>query len=328
MQEPLQVIYTPKVSDYMLLSVPGIVGKKHLQDPELVTLEERYTKVSKHLPELPNKVGVITYPSMMKAYFASERAAIIGFPSFEGKTLSYYPALDLLENLLEFSKEDVDDHLARFYGYRNISLLTSSPFLGYNSLPGHMQKQTILAAMIPDKDRATKDLRDADAKFGNSLVESVSFAKLASEFDKIYGTWEDMEKVAEFVKEKFERNKVSRNFPLYAVPPNEFTFPEFYTVNLKHGVDETEHVTRLRSLVGGFLKADSQAVQEFEEHLKSYCYDTYGVTTTTNSLEDLLTQLPSPKTIITDTHIVDACPRLADFNIISFEYQSAQEVTA
>jgi hypothetical protein len=228
-------------------------------------------------------------------------------------------------------KLDFNDPINNFFAYRNIMLLASCPFLTIDRGTEINKRYLMLASAIPDRyifgkasQETATSLREKAKDVPEIAPLADSIVRAVEEINSAIPDWDVFKNMYEQVKRRFEKNKVSRNFPLYAAPIGWF-MPLFYLVSLEEGVDKPSFIDDLTRMLEAGCRASglSEIPPEHLREINRYNKERFGKTKTLQSLDRLLGALPQRKVIITDIHIVDAIPQLAErpFDAIELKFE-------
>lgn len=302
----LQIIYTPEADNFRLNDIE-MIGDREVGYPILSKLRKNYGKLKESFSSFPLTIGVVTFPFLFK-----EHSRTI-YGEIENPTTHYMP-LDILKKILDLKTLNLSEPLAREYFCRATTLLLTHPACLDGSLRG--RREVMLGMCIADAMKAKQELGNVA-----TLAKERGCSKIFNKLNKakkiigeIYPSFEDLEKFYEDVLKRFEKNKVSKDFPLYFLPTG-FSFPLSYTVSLEEKVEQMKFMTQ-------DLKEIPPEVKRVMEGPK---FDKFGETKMIGSLDDLLKIIPEPKTIITDLYIVDHFPQLAEIGFDAHEYINQQE---
>jgi len=311
----LRIIYAPETDNFRLGDV-DMYGDRYVGDSLLGKLRKNYGALKEAFKELPSKVGVVTYPFLLK----NESHKMFG--KIENPSTHYMP-LAILKKILDFEESlDLDNPLAVEHFYRATNLLISNPAC----LDLRARKEVCGSMTIPAAEKAKAKLRDASKRYldaGNQEI-SKGLNEVLKIFNEIYPTFEDLERVYKEVQKNFDRNKVSANFPLYFLP-TDFFLPSLFSVSLEEKIERGHIIdTILECLKAGCEATDQREIPEdVRKSLEVLQKDRFGQTKSFENLDDLLNSLPLPKTIITDTYIVDNFPKLVEIGFEAYEFSFA-----
>lgn len=309
----IQVIYTPE-ADYFCLGEVDRIGRRVVGDPVLEKLKGNYAKLREEFPNLPQTAGVVSYNVWFKREARKMREEV------DNKSVTYLP-LAILEQLVELSKLDLSDPMNENYFYRAFARIISHPaILNDNTLA--YNPAILFGSNIPVFDNTRERfIRDFDKVKGKVGLETGNFFKEAIEILSKFPKLADIEEVRKKVEERFQKNKVSRGFPLYYMP--DIYFNAFNTVNLSGGIETPDFVEGMLKYIK--LGCEAQGLEGIPENVQreidSWSSDRFGETKIAFNLEELLSRLPEPKTIITDCYIVDKHPEIAELGFESHEFK-------
>lgn len=333
MKDGITVVYTPEVSHLKLNGLPTIEEMRYVGDPEVKRLRETYQSVRRHYSDLPEKVGVITFCGIFKKHIREILDEIKQYPVFEGKDISGYPELDVLEEIMALGKMDINQPLAEFMIYRNVMLMAGCPLLTCDKSIESARPLLMGASVITDRDKMIKRIDEVLPVLRSKVSEEAQFQKTTESVEELREVinrtiphWEDFNPVYELVKSRFAKNKVSRSMKLYPAPIGWF-FPELYSVSLESGVDKPEYVDKIMPYLIAGAKASGLPevpVSELAE-INKFNKERFGRTTPFQSLETLLDNLPQKKVIFTDIPIVDAIPKFSELPFETIELNLSVE---
>lgn len=324
MKEKPIIVY---VQDVEPLKLIGLLSEdqRYVGDPDIHALKAVYEQVRKKLPDLPAKVGVCTYHPVSKRHIKQIREEISEYPTLEGKTLSGYPELDVIEEMMAIGRTDLKQPLAEFMVYRNLMLLASCPLLTCDKGIEDLKGTLMMASTIPDRYKINgrlgdilKDIQDKTRPEFQPMIAIVSDCIEA--LNKMIPDWTCFESLYQRVKSRFDKNKVSRNFPLNVAPYGWF-FPQLVSVSLEEGVDKPEYVDMIMPyLIAGAKAHGLTEVPERElAEINRFNKERFGRTKTLNSLDGLLEDLPERKIIFADVPIVDAISQIEEMPFDTLE---------
>ncbi len=309
----LNIIYVPETSDFRDGGVLGICSVQNNESAAL--LREKYKKIKETFPWLPKELGIASHNLLFKAFAKRDADKI------ENRTTSYLP-LDLLERALKVRTEDFSDSLSRECAYRTISSLIIHPAISMNDdLTNTMGNLVPYCAAIPHLEGAIDISKQCTQEIKNE--EILSYLKSISEHIESLPRWELLQNIYNHVLKTFEANKVSRDFPLNFYP-SKIYFPELFSVKLEDRLETPEYLREVENGIKDNLRilGFKDIPAEFAEQLRMLQKDFFGETRRVETnLELLLETLPAPKTILTDTYIVDIFPQLKAMNFETFEYR-------
>ncbi len=328
MKEGITIVYTPDVSPFKLSRLLQREDQRYVGDPEVQRLRDTYRRVRETYKDLPEKVAVVTYSEVFKRHIREIYEEIRAYPSLEGRTLSGYPGLDVLESIIELGKTDMTQPLADFMAYRNLMLLASCPLLTCDKSLKDSLYLLMTASVIADRDKVRGIIEETIQTLTGWSREHPFLENLAPKLkemnelmNRTIPKWTDFDGLYAKVKSKFEKNKVSRNFPIYAAPSDWF-YPALYIISLVEGVEKPEYVDQIMPyLLAGARAAGLPEVPDRElAEINRFNKEKFGKTTYHHTLESLLSALPSKKVIFTDIAIVDAIPQLGELPFEAIEY--------
>lgn len=313
----LQIIYTPETNPYKLMDFQTCKLNRHPGDPQLEALRSTYQRLKLSVPNLPNKVGIVTYPDEFND--ASRKL----LEEIE-KPQSTYQPLELLDKALKLKDEDLTNPIAREYVDRALCVLIEHPALVMS--PGiRSRKKFFTLSALASSQKIASMLRELDKQVVEKTSES-SYHQIIDtalgEISRAYADFRDVEDMHAYVLERFNANKVSRNFPLYFLP-EDYQLPFIYSVSLENKIETPDFAVGVLETINLGCKALGypRIPEEVQREIDSWNIDKFGETINVNSIEKLLSSLPQPKTIITDTYIVDCFPQLAKIGFESFEFR-------
>ncbi len=320
----LRIIYTSE-SDNFRLDAFEMISLRSPEKGLLQGLKECYEKLKQNFPDLPQQVGVVTYDDFFKGLSKNMLKEI------DNPQSSYMP-LDILEQVLKFEEVDLDNPLDRNYAYRALGRIVSHPAIILDDRL--INNPTVLYSQtIPDFihiKKLTQGALEKARKLDPETPDQNEIKKAhVSELEKLLGvfsefpTFEDLRKVYENVKKSFEKNKVSREFPLYFSPPD--SPPSLYSVSLVNKIETPEFLEGLMELLHAGCKASGfdKVPEKVQEEIDSLKRDMFGETKRADTLDELLSKLPEPKTIITDLYIADVFPELVKRGFEAYEFRLA-----
>jgi len=285
----LRIVYTPEASYYRRGDI-DMHAHMEPQDKKILKLRERYAALKEVVPDLPEKVGIVSYTEIFKRHSLRHSEQI------DNPTTNYLP-LDIMEQILALKDLDFKDSLVREYAKRTLMYLTENATLHQDrSLPVRLKLAALLSCAIPGFENVAngyKDVREynKDNEVFKDLRPSVD--AVITTLTEQYTSWQDLDDLYDLFVSRFNANRVSREFPLIYLSPG-YLFPELHVVSLR---DEIE--TSLRD------------TDHFAETEQLWCVE---------DISELLEKLPEPKTIITDVYIVDRFPELADMDFEAVEF--------
>lgn len=314
----LNIIYTTDADEFRLGDV-NMYGEKYINDPTVEKLRRNCNVLRERFPQIPNKIGVVTLPFLFKQWFRKE------VQNIEDPTTSYVP-LDIIKRVLDFKDEDFENPLVREYVYRSTSLLFSHPSITLD--PELRSKKEIITSMcILDAQKVRKILEEAiettKEKVGEGEIVQ-TLRKVHGLIGEIYPKFKDLERVYQKVKERFEANKVSREFPLCYLP-RDACIPYMFSVSLEEHIERDPIIDTTLEYIAEGCKASGMAEipKHIREQVERLQKDRFGETKMVDSLDDLLGVLPEPKTLVTDTYIVDQFPQLKEREFSTKEFRLA-----
>jgi hypothetical protein len=232
--EKLRIVYVPDAHKFILDEFL-IYIRRPINDPEIELLRGNYQKL-KEQTSLPEKVGVVTYPDVIKS--ASKANLTQLEQNCEIKVKTTHLPLEILERVLSIKDElekDPDNLLMQQYAFREISALLGAESTLFDDKGVSSKHKWILhmASSIPSAKLTVQTLSKlSDALKQEGRPEEFDIVdKLAYELLQSFPSWEDLRQLQEFMKKRFATNKVSREFPLHFEPQGRFT-PMLYEVSL------------------------------------------------------------------------------------------------
>jgi len=317
MAEKLQIIYTSETDDFRLSDFELFISHRHSNDPLLQKLRDNYQRLRHSFLNLPNKVGVVTYPDCFK------RDSREFLDEIEGHTSTYQP-LELMDRALKLKNEDMDNPIARQYVDRALSVIISHPALCMDPEIRNRAKFYFLTA-IGSSQMVLAALRKP--LNGSQITESTEYIQRELKeaeraIKEAYPGFEELDDMNAFILERFQRNRVSRNFPLYFLP-KDGGLTNFYSVSLAEGIETPDFVEGMLKYIrlGCEVQGLNKIPDSVQAEIDSWSKDLFGQTKRANSLDELLSSLPQPQTIITDTYIVDRFPQLAEIDFDAHEFK-------
>jgi hypothetical protein len=305
----IQIVYTPDAEQFIL--DPFTNFHRHPTNPKVLQLRENYKMLKQAFPELPAEVGVVAYCDLFKK-FTREQHEIRSQDRDFYPVVTFYPPLDVLDSMMKLKHEDISDTIAEQYVYRALTLLVMDPALPFDEgLPSYVKPLLYMLPNMPSyhktADIVAATYNEFNAKGGELTADQKEGVRLRRE---VCGSWDTIEELRAFVKERFEANKVRRDFPLIYVPT--IFHPSIYHVVLDDRVETPQCSLDLLEIVR--RGCEVQGLTEIPENVKTQLLatqkDHYGTTLQLSSMEDLLDKLLAPKTIITDAYIADRFPDL------------------
>jgi len=328
--EKPRIIYVPDAHNFIFGDFPFTTGR-HIQNPETQALKRNYERLRRQV-DLPERVGVITYLSMIKAKSQNDRSEMEH--NCEMKLQTTYLPLEVLRQMFKVKEElekDPDDLLMHEYFYRSMMALISYGHIGMDRRTTSKQNYTLMlisslpkvrgagALTVKVSDILEKSAADtANAKLTRQAAENV---ELMRQTLRKFPSWSTMEELGACIDARFAANKVSEGFPLHFQPQGWFS-PMLYEVSLVEKIEVSSGYEQLLNMLRLGCQANGQSglpVEMMEEIDRLYKKDRFGETNTAAKFGDLLSGLPSPRTIITDIYIADAIPEIATIDFEACE---------
>lgn len=314
----IHIVYTEETSHFKMhipLEGPG----EQITNPDAERLRSSYLQLREVVPGLPQRVGVVTYDNAFKRLSREELKERREDDSIAHVT-SYGP-LDILEAALSLRGEDVSSHVTMQYVSRTLECLIMYGSIGLDhTLPSKARGHWTLASISPVAVHVASEVERVASIVDQTKLRgrAPNLHELSEMVRATYPSWEDLQKIHDYLLARFEANRVSREFPLNFMPPGNVS-TALYTVDT-HGERKLPSalagaIESLRKLSGD-EEFPPDVLADFDKHQ----VDTFGITRTAGNLAILLEKLPKPATIITDIYIVDAFPELRAGNLKTTEF--------
>jgi hypothetical protein len=319
--QKLRIIYTPN-ADRFRLRFPSTHFSVYKGDSETVAMRQAYAGLRERMGGLPETVGVVTYPEIAKWHVEDMRKEMAEH-GIKSPTTTYLP-LDIMDAVMKLRDEDVGNTLTEQYVCRQATLLCShQAVLCDEGVPPRVNSSILFGPSIPKADYFMHKLKQfADDKKHKKKLKKISMGlgHMMQDLGKI-GTWKNLEMAKRHFYARFAANRVSRELPLCFIVPGAFP-AELVSVGLDDRLEEPRLPRMLEGALRHWCKANENRAyaERILAETKNAAKDFFGRTEQFDLLERLLEALPGPKTIITDTYIVDALPKLRKMGFESAAY--------
>lgn len=321
----LRIIYTPETNHFRLSDTDMCRIYRKPGEPATNQLRNNYKKLKKEITDLPNKVGISTYHFVLKNFMLRDLREIKEYPALKFTTT--YTPLDILEAALKLEKEDVTNDVAREYVSRMFDMLLNSPAFDHSSKDASLGPEGWAnLSMIPVYEGLFKSMKKGISQVKREEIPPENLKildkleKISDKIDDIRPKWELLKGLYLHFLTSFKANKVSRGFPLYYLSKS--MYPFLYTVSLEEKIETPESVKYFLNSFEAMKKQGKfdENVKKTEKWFLEQRIDHFAKTKQIDDLDILLKSLPEPKTIITDTYIVDKLPQLKDIDFETIEF--------
>src|SRR3989344_964028 len=297
----LRIVYTPDAKNFRIDNlIPYLV--RYTADPSSERLRNSYQKLRAELPDLPPKVGVVTFDVITKAFHHK---------TLENSSTPYYP-LEIFERVLALEGEGCSKIAIEYFMRETESLVLHYSVL--NNPKREIRRMAIRIPFIQKFKEISSNLKEIGKL--DRIADHVDIEHLKELIGQLKIDFEDVRGVYQIILKDFEQNKVSREFPLFY---QHWSYSE-HELGIVSLIDETEPLDSVKELFELAKKMGyKQTIDKFTKD--SPKIDKFGETTHVDGLETLLQSLPQPKTIITDTYVVTLFPQLAEQGFSSHEFR-------
>lgn len=314
--EKVKIIYTPNADDFRLGDA-DLFGEKYIKDSAVEKLRRNCAILRKRIPSVPFKIGIVTFPYLMKQWCREK------VHNLKNPTTNYVP-LDLLRRVLDFKNEDSENPLTREYVYRATSLLFSHTAIGLDDSL-RFRKEILGSTCTLSAKKSKENLNDVAKKIKEKFGDGETYQlvmRIQRLIDEIYPSFKGLEQVYNEIKEKFEANNVSADFPLYYLPGGS-TVPFIFSVSLEESIERDPIIDKTLEYIAEGCKVMGlkEIPKDTRWQIERLQKDRFGKTEMVESLDNLLEVLPYPKTIITDIYIADHFPSLKDLDLETQEFR-------
>ncbi len=238
--------------------------------------------------------------------------------------------LDIFKQVLKLENLDFDNPLNVNYAVRAINRIVSHPAIILDDklmyrpavfYSSNMPNFIIIQEEFEEEFEKVKQKKPETSEQEELKKNLVSILEKGLGIIKKFPNFNDLRGFYEEVKEKFEKNKVSREFPLYFLPLNYSS--SLYTVSLDEGIEVLDSFSEIMEyiLLGEGVERPEDLPEPIQKKLDKLKRDKFGETKRVESLDELLRKLPEPQTIITDVYIADCFPQLAENGFEAYEFR-------
>jgi hypothetical protein len=319
MTEKLRIIYVPDAKKYKRETFES--SYINPQGKSSKELREAYQNLRSKVNDLPQRIGVVSFdwqaPLFKRLLYERD------LEEDEEPMKGYLPLVILRDALKLKEKEEVGNALIGEHIYRSLMLAFSQAALSL--------EQDALRHIYPDalatnhnmfitlKQKMGSCIEKMGA--GNVDQESLTLLKeLLEMVDRRDLGWDHIQKRYEAFLKRFQKNRVSEDFPLVYLTPG-LRPPLLYGVKL---TDRTHTPRNLNPVIDILKKGYEAAGEEMPADLPLLAdlrRDLFGRSQEFDSLDSLLKFMQKPHTLITDTYIVDHFPQLEkrDFETIEIK---------
>ncbi|MFH1358924.1 MAG: hypothetical protein ABIH37_03495 [archaeon] len=314
--ENIRVVYTPDISlfgindsaSYVYQDNSRVIGKK------LRLLRTR-------IPDTPDYVGIISTLGGTKLEFRRAHEEINN-PS------TYYTPLAIFDEALALMDNPIESGVDADYRRRGLSRMFSNIALSNLCTTRLPELELGVLSAIPVYLRLRKEVvMYRDEAY---LEKNDPFLRELGRLVQILPGCERIRFSHQVLEDKFKKNKINRNFPLFFVPSNlknqplrNIFYPFFLDIKLRPNEVVAEDIQQFIDSHDQLFQHMNQPPTENYVSLRDNLLRPVVTINVCRSLEKLLERLPEPKTIITDVYIVDHFPEL-EGRFHACEFQLAQ----
>ncbi len=275
-------------------------------------LKSNYDKLRSKI-NIPSNVGIVTFPICTRSLCKS-------IPPVEGSATNHR-LLAVLENILELEKEPQDSFIDTEFVYRQMGVLMHHRAITWDE--DFFNKYLILFAHVSCSPAAKRVFNEVIQTFDGIDEDTPQLNKILATARKMietYPSFKDVGVVKEKIEAQFKRNKVSKEFPLFYLPTCLKYEPlSFFLFDLTEKLVYSPMDKVLIEWLKTYHEHDS-AFDSLRKETEKKKGLVFGETQVRKSLDDLLRDLPEPKTILTDIYPSDNCPELLEREFEAFEF--------
>lgn len=300
----LEIIYLPSLEGlYFPLYSPPLEG---ISPKKREILSQNYSRLKSRI-DLPDEIGVISLNPFSRQSLENQ---LSDFKEFGINSEGYSP-LTICEKMLhDVSREDLADFSTAQMLYREFGVYIMHPSLGFRDDPS-FNHLLALVSTVPIVEGTSIEMSDFFDRIGD-ITELQDFfgtnsMKMGEELvNSLKGRlgFSLIEVLMRKFRNEFDKNKISREFPLTYSPSKEYFPLEVAQVSLKDSLCLSSHLESIQRM-------------NPELDLTQFQISNLGRTTHRNntSLEELLGKLPPRKVILTDLYLAHLFPEFEDIDI-------------
>lgn len=319
--EKVKIVYVHE-SDEFKLDCFGSKSYAAQNTPVVERLKKNHQELRQKC-ELPSEVGVVSYGFVFKRIIKDWMA------ENENPNSSYVP-LDVFEKAKKLSEEKRTKFEDIHYVYRTLAMLFSNNLIVLDkrlnpnllgSLSATPYYQDIPKDTITSLNLIEQQAKEKGLDVGKIIKQQEEIAELGKKLE------ERISEICQYYGKRFMANKVSKEFWLYYCPQNVF-YHDFFSVSLDEKIEIPKELKEILELIK--MEMGIQSIEDLPENIRKSILGLaeceFGKTKRRGSLDELLTGLPYPKTLITDCYIIEHFPQIAEMGFDVVEFELSQEL--